>query len=83
MAGGRGKGVTGGGTYGMDNWKGAMNTKTMAMSDYANAILGVLWAYTGWENANYVLSEVRRPPGKESRVFRVAAFSAIGTTTVL
>jgi amino acid transporter len=83
MAGGRGKGVNNGGTYGLKNWDTAMVTKTMSMWEYSNAILGVLWAYTGWENANYVLSEVRRPPGNESKVFKVAAFSAIGVTTVL
>lgn len=83
MAGGRGKGVTNGGDYGMVNWEKAMTTKTMSMWEYSNAILGVLWAYTGWENANYVLSEVQRPPGNETKVFKVAAFSAIGLTTVL
>lgn len=83
MAGGRGKGVTKGDTYGLANWDNAMVTRTMSMWQYSNAILGVLWAYTGWENANYVLSEVRRPPGNESKVFKIAAFSAIGLTTVL
>lgn len=86
MGGARGKGrhskgLTG--PYGMENWKHAMDTTPKSMSDYSMAILGVLWAYTGWENANYVLSEVRRPPGNESRVFKVAAFSAMGVTTVL
>lgn len=84
MAGGRGKGVHNGDPgYGLENWDHAMATKTMSMWEYSNAILGVLWAYTGWENANYVLSEVRRPRGNESKVFKVAAFSAIGLTTVL
>jgi amino acid transporter len=84
MAGGRGKGVTVGDKgYGMVNWDHAMAAKAMSMQDYSSAILGVLWAYTGWENANYVLSEVRRPPGNESIVFKVAAFSAITGTTVL
>jgi amino acid transporter len=84
LFGGRGKGVTNGDPgYGLENWDHALATKMMSMFEYSNAILGVLWAYTGWENANYVLSEVRRPPGNESRVFKVAAFSAIGLTTVL
>jgi amino acid transporter len=60
-----------------------MRTEAKSMNEYATAILGVLWAYTGWENANYVLSEVKRPPGHESRVFKVAAFASIGTLTVL
>ncbi|KAF8249975.1 amino acid transporter [Wilcoxina mikolae CBS 423.85] len=83
MAGGRGKGVHTEQGYGLENWDNAMATKAMSMWEYSNAILGVLWAYTGWENANYVLSEVRRPRGNESKVFKVAAFSAIGLTTVL
>jgi len=83
MAGGRGKGVHSDQGYGLENWDHAMATKTMSMWEYSSAILGVLWAYTGWENANYVLSEVRRPRGNESKVFKVAAFSAIGLTTVL
>ena len=84
MAGGRGKGVhNGDARYGLVNFEGAMETETKTMLEYATAVLGVLWAYTGWENANYVLSEVRRPPGNESRVFKVASFSAIGCVTVL
>ncbi|KAI5781499.1 amino acid permease-domain-containing protein [Geopyxis carbonaria] len=84
MAGGRGKGVTTGDPkYGLVNFENAMETRTMSMLEYSTAILGVLWAYTGWENANYVLSEVRRPPGNESKVFKVASFSAIGCVTIL
>ncbi|KAI5819595.1 amino acid permease-domain-containing protein [Pyronema omphalodes] len=83
MGGARGKGATSDEPYGMVNWDNAMATKTMSMWEYSNAILGVLWAYTGWENANYVLSEVRRPRGNESKVFKVAAFSSIGLITVL
>lgn len=58
-------------------------TEAKSMQEYASAVLGVLWAYTGWENANYVLSEVKRPPGHESRVFKVSAFASIGTLTTL
>lgn len=53
------------------------------MAEYSNAILGVLWAYTGWENANYVLGEIKRPPAKESRIFKTATFGAISLLTVL
>jgi amino acid transporter len=71
--------------YGLENLTLSefMKTESRSMRQYANAILGVLWAYTGWENANYVLSEVKRPPGHETRVFKVAAFSSIGTLTFL
>lgn len=84
MGGARGKGVTVGDPhYGLENFRDALDMKTMSMLEYANAILGVLWAYTGWENANYVLSEVKRPVGRESRVFKVAALGSIGTVTLL
>ncbi|KAA8903666.1 amino acid permease-domain-containing protein [Sphaerosporella brunnea] len=87
MGGAKGKGVQDGGNprFGLKNISTAelMRTEGKSMSEYATAILGVLWAYTGWENANYVLSEVKRPPGHESRVFKVAAFASIGTLTML
>lgn len=85
MGGARGKGVEigDGEHYGLVNFKHAMKTEQKSMLEYASATLGVLWAYTGWENANYVLSEVHRPRGAESRVFKVASFSAMGTVTVL
>ena len=71
--------------YGLANLSVAefAHTEAKSMQEYASAILGVLWAYTGWENANYVLSEVKRPPGHESRVFKVSAFASIGTLTTL
>lgn len=85
MGGARGKDVSWGDNehYGLINFKDAMVTEPRSMLEYASAILGVLWAYTGWENANYVLSEVRRPRGRESSVFKVASFSAISIVTVL
>jgi amino acid transporter len=86
MGGAKGKGVKEGNpSFGLKNLGAAelMRTEGKSMNEYATAILGVLWAYTGWENANYVLSEVKRPPGRESRVFKVAAFASIGTLTVL
>jgi len=61
-----------------------VDTERKSMQEYASAILGVLWAYTGWENANYILSEVRKgPPGREGRVFKVATFVSIGVLTLL
>jgi len=86
MAGAKRKGVSDGDPgYGLQNLSAAEFAKTerKSMQEYVSAILGVLWAYTGWENANYVLGEVKRPPGKESRVFKVSAFSSIGILTVL
>lgn len=83
MAGG-GKGATKNDSgYGLENFKDIGKVQRMSMNQYSNAILGVLWAYTGWENANYVLAEVKRPPGKESKVFKVAALGSIGAITTL
>lgn len=46
---------------------------------YALALLQVLYSYSGWENANYVLTEVRDAP----RTLRRAAPIAISGVTVL
>jgi len=46
---------------------------------YALAMLQVLYAYSGWENANYVLTEVRNAP----KTLRKAAPIAIAVVTVL
>lgn len=46
---------------------------------YALALLQVLYSYSGWENANYVLTEVRDAP----RTLRRAAPIAILTVTIL
>lgn len=52
---------------------------TDAAAGFALALLQVLYAYSGWENANYVLTEVRDAP----RTLRKAAPLAIGVVTVL
>ncbi|KAK5663901.1 hypothetical protein OQA88_112 [Cercophora sp. LCS_1] len=46
---------------------------------YAIALLQVLYAYSGWENANYVLTEVRDAP----RTLKKAAPMAISAVTLL
>lgn len=46
---------------------------------YASALLNILYSFKGWENANYVLSEVRRP----QRTLAVAGPLAVGLCTVL
>ena len=50
-----------------------------AAAGYALAMLQVLYAYSGWENANYVLTEVRDAP----RTLKRAAPIAIAVVTVL
>ncbi|KAK4156131.1 high-affinity methionine permease [Chaetomidium leptoderma] len=46
---------------------------------YSNALLNVIYSYKGWENANYVLSEIRDP----RRTLTIAAPLAVGGVTVL
>ncbi|KAK0388951.1 hypothetical protein NLU13_2528 [Sarocladium strictum] len=46
---------------------------------YSNALLNVVYSYKGWENANYVVGELRNP----RRTLAVAAPLAVGGVTVL
>ncbi|KEY71173.1 hypothetical protein S7711_02287 [Stachybotrys chartarum IBT 7711] len=46
---------------------------------YSNALLNIIYSYKGWENANYVVGELKRP----RRTLAVAAPLAIGGVTVL
>lgn len=56
-----------------DRWGGG------GVYQYASALLRVIFSYKGWENANYVLSEVRSP----KRTLGLAAPLAIGGVTTL
>lgn len=55
------------------------NSPAGAAAGYALALLQVLYAYSGWENANYVLTEVRNAPTTLKR----AAPIAVSIVTVL
>ncbi|KAJ2907218.1 amino acid transporter [Zalerion maritima] len=46
---------------------------------YALALNQVMYSYSGWENANYVLTEVRNAP----RTLKIAAPLAVTTVTIL
>ncbi len=46
---------------------------------YATALLQVVYSYKGWENANYVLGELKNP----RRTLAVAAPLAVGGVTIL
>lgn len=48
-------------------------------SAYSNAILSIIYTLSGWESANYVLSEVRNP----RRTLAIAAPLAVGIVTLL
>lgn len=46
---------------------------------YANALLNIVYSYKGWENANYVVGELRHP----RRTLSIAAPLAVGGITIL
>jgi amino acid transporter len=46
---------------------------------YSNALLSVVYSYKGWENANYVIGELRDP----RRTLSIAAPLAVGGVTIL
>ncbi|OAA73057.1 Amino acid/polyamine transporter I [Akanthomyces lecanii RCEF 1005] len=46
---------------------------------YSSALLSIIYTFSGWESANYVLSEVRNP----RRTLAIAAPLAVGVVTVL
>ncbi|KAK6523422.1 hypothetical protein TWF281_001404 [Arthrobotrys megalospora] len=46
---------------------------------YATALLRIIYSYKGWENANYVLGEVKNP----KKTLSIAAPVAVGGTTIL
>lgn len=46
---------------------------------YSNAILNVIYSYKGWENANYVVSELKNP----RKTLALAAPLAVGGVTIL
>ncbi|KAK3322578.1 amino acid permease-domain-containing protein [Apodospora peruviana] len=52
---------------------------TRSTAGYALALLQVMYSYSGWENANYVLTEVRDAP----RTLRRAAPIAVSAVTIL
>ncbi|KAI1322593.1 amino acid/polyamine transporter I [Xylariaceae sp. FL0255] len=46
---------------------------------YANALLSIIYSYKGWENANYVIGELRNP----RKTLSLAAPLAVGGVTIL
>ncbi|KAL6354973.1 hypothetical protein LRP88_12331 [Fusarium phalaenopsidis] len=46
---------------------------------YSNALLNIIYSYKGWENANYVVSELKHP----RKTLSIAAPIAIGGVTIL
>lgn len=85
LGGARVGGSRAGDTYGTENFKNSFKTNgdTRSPRDYAGAMLSVLYAFQGWENANYVLAEVKRPPNKPEQAFKRGALMAFGSVTIL
>ncbi|KAK4465399.1 high-affinity methionine permease [Cladorrhinum samala] len=46
---------------------------------YSNALLNIIYSYKGWENANYVLGEIKNP----RKTLTIAAPLAVGGVTIL
>lgn len=46
---------------------------------YSNALLNIIYSYKGWENANYVIGELRHP----RKTLAIAAPLAVGGVTIL
>ncbi|KAK4135481.1 amino acid transporter [Trichocladium antarcticum] len=63
------------------SWKreGEVDSTEGVAGGFALALLQILYSYSGWENANYVLTEVRNPP----KTLKRAAPAAISAVTVL
>ena len=63
--------------YGIKNLKEIFSGTTHGLYPISMAMLDISRIYSGYENANFVLEEVRRPPKDETRVFRYAARGTI------
>ena len=62
--GGSGVGSRGDAPYGAENLRDAFSGSSKSPYAYASAMLHVLYAYGGWENANYVSSDLALNGGK-------------------
>ncbi|KAL7267445.1 hypothetical protein RUND412_009973 [Rhizina undulata] len=70
--------------YGLNNLKDMFKGyQPRGPHDYATAMLGVLYSFQGWENANYVLAEVKRPKGNEAKTFKRAILIAFAVVSLL
>lgn len=63
--------------YGITNLKEIFSGTTHGLYPISIAMLDISRIYSGYENANFVLEEVRRPRRDETRVFRYAARGTI------
>ncbi|KAH9960547.1 amino acid permease-domain-containing protein [Lactifluus volemus] len=61
------------------NFRHAFAGSSDSGNDYATAMFKVLFTYSGWQNANYVLNEVRNPV----RTLKIAGPLGLGITAIL
>jgi amino acid transporter len=67
--------------YGINNFHRSFEDINSQPYAVALAMLIIMRAYGGYESANFVLEEVRRPTGDENRVFKRSALMASAMTT--
>ena len=63
--------------YGIENLEEIFSGTTHGLYPISIAMLDISRIYSGYENANFVLEEVRRPPGDETKVLRYGARGTI------
>lgn len=70
--------------YGKENLNNSFHqqSKTTPYS-YAKSLLSILYTFRGWENANYVLSEVKMPKGNPTKTFKRGVFFAFALVSLL
>lgn len=68
-------------SYGSNNFHRAFMDINSQPYAIALAMLIIMRTYGGYESANFVLEEVRRPPGHEDRVFKRSTMIASGMIT--
>ncbi|KAI9447220.1 amino acid transporter [Lactarius psammicola] len=61
------------------NFRHAFAGSSTSSNDYAAAMFKVLFSYSGWQNANYVLNEVKDP----IRTIKIAGPLGLGITSAL
>ncbi|KAH8989891.1 amino acid transporter [Lactarius hatsudake] len=61
------------------NFRHAFAGSSTSSNDYAAAMFKILFSYSGWQNANYVLNEVKNP----IRTIKIAGPLGLGITSAL
>lgn len=69
------------GHYGLSNINKDISEGDLSALAVGIALLDILRAYSGYENVNYVLEEVQRPPKDKHRVFRRSLKMTVGFIT--